>query len=306
MRLVFFGTPEFAVPSLAALHDASFDIAAVVTRPDRPRGRSRSTAAAPPVKRFAEQLGLPVWQPERPRGGEFLERVSAAGADLGVVVAYGHLLPAELLDMPRLGFVNVHASLLPRWRGAAPIQWAILAGDRETGVSIMRMEAGLDTGAVWSERRTAIGPADTAGSLTARLAALGAEALLDALPRITAGEPPTPQDDSGANRAAKVTRDLARIDWRQPAAIVARQIRAMDPSPGAWTTLRGDAVKLFAPATVSAPFAQSGDAIWRNGELRIAAGDDAVSVGTVQPAGRRRMSAAEWVRGTPLDGLHFE
>ncbi|MGH7583737.1 MAG: methionyl-tRNA formyltransferase, partial [Gemmatimonadales bacterium] len=304
MRLVFFGTPEFAVPSLAALHHAQFDIAAVVTQPDRPRGRSRSTVVAPPVKVIAEQLHLPVWQPERPRGGEFLDRIRAARADLAVVVAYGHLLPAELLAIPRLGFVNVHASLLPRWRGAAPIQWAILSGDAETGVTIMRIEAGLDTGAVWLERRAPIAPADTAGSLAARLAALGAEALLDALPRIAAGEAPAPQDEATAAHAAKVTRDLARVDWRQPAREIARLIRALDPAPGAWTTLRGEAVKLFAPAAPShASFAQSGHAIWRNGELLIAAGNGAVSVGTVQPAGRRRMAAVEWVRGTALDGL---
>ena len=306
MRVVFFGTPEFAVPSLAALHRTLTDIAAIVTQPDRPRGRSHSRAVPPPVKEYALQTGIPVWQPERPRGEAFLARVRDAGADLGVVVAYGHILPADLLAIPRLGFVNVHASLLPRWRGAAPIQWAIASGDIETGVSIMRVEEGLDTGAVWLERSIPIGDDETAGTLTGRLAQLGADTLLEALPAIGAGATPAPQDNARATHAAKVTRELARIDWSRSAAEISRLIRAMDPAPGAWTTLDGAPVKLFAPARpVDAPNEQSGSAIWRNDELIVGTGRGAVSIGVVQPAARRRMPAADWHHGAGGGAIRF-
>lgn len=320
MRVVFFGTPRFAVPSLTALLDAGIDVAAVVTQPDRPRGRSHSTLVAPPVKECALAAGLPVWQPERPRDDPFLSGLRALDAELGIVVAYGHLLPAGLLAIPPLGLVNVHASLLPRWRGAAPIQWALLSGDPETGVTIMRVEAGLDTGAVWHERDTAISEIDTAGTLTDRLAALGAEALIEALPRIAAGVPPVPQDDVGATHAAKITRDAARIRWDGSRAALSCRIRAMDPAPGAWTTLDGDDIKLFgvAPtahgATAAAP-SPSGRAPVPGaitgvggGGIVVTTGDgDAIEIAEVQPAGRRRMPGAEWLRGASLPpGARFQ
>ena len=312
MRLVFFGTPQFAVPSLRALCDAGMDVAAVVTQPDRPRGRSHSTLMPSPVKLLAVAAGIPVWQLERPRGELFYGQLRALDADLGVVVAYGHLLPPELLTIPRFGFVNVHASLLPRWRGAAPIQWALLSGDPETGVTIMRVEAGLDTGAVWHERDTAISDLDTTGTLTDRLAQLGAAALLEALPRIAAGAKPTQQNDVGATHAPKIMRGRARIRWDEPAAAVSCRIRAMHPAPGAWTVMGGTEVKIFGahvPAPRAAPSGESpGTITVASDAIVVVAGDaTAVEIREVQPAGRRRMPAAEWLRGANLaSGAWFE
>jgi methionyl-tRNA formyltransferase len=320
MRVVFFGTPEFAVPSLTALCDAGVDVAAVVTQPDRPRGRSHSTLMPPPVKLRALAANIPVWQPERPRDEPFCTQLRALGADLGVVVAYGHLLRPELLAIPRFGFVNVHASLLPRWRGAAPIQWSLLSGDPETGVSIMRVETGLDTGAVWHARDTTISELDTAGTLTKRLAQLGAGALLEALPRIAGGAEPVPQDKVGVTHAPKITRDLARIRWNEPATVVSCRIRAMDPAPGAWTTIAGVDVKVFGarvrarPAVVSqhpAPLhgrapvpgtvTDAGSAV-----IVITQDQSVVEIREVQPAGKRQMPAAEWLRGANLpSGARF-
>ena len=311
MRVVFFGTPQFAVPCLTALLDTGVDVVAVVTQPDRPRTRSHSTLLPPPVKVRALTGNIPVWQPERPRDEPFWGQVRGLGADLGVVVAYGHLLRPELLVLPRLGFVNVHASLLPRWRGAAPIQWALLAGDAETGVAIMRVEAGLDTGAVWHERETAISQLDTAGTLTERLSHLGADALLEALPRIAAGVPPVPQGDAGITHAPKITRELARIRWHEPAASVSCRIRAMDPAPGAWTTLAGAEIKIRgAPAGAqhAAPRHEPGTIIGAGPAVIVTTGlGGTVGITDVQPAGKRRMPAAEWLRGANLaDGARFE
>jgi methionyl-tRNA formyltransferase len=307
MRAVFFGTPAFAVPSLDALRAAQIDVAAVVTQPDRPIGRSHSSLVAPPVKQRAAALGIPVWQPERPRGDEFLAKLRAVHADIGVVVAYGHLLLPELLAIPRLGCVNVHASLLPRWRGAAPIQWAILRGDPESGVSIMRVERGLDTGAVWHERETAISDVDTAATLTDRLAQLGAEALIEALPRIAAGAEPREQDAVGATLAPKIHRQHARIAWSDPAHAVACRIRAMDPAPGAWTTVGAADIKLFGAEVVNAGDGAPGAMRIQDDQLLASAGGGAVLIREAQPAGRRRMRAIDWFRGASLaPGARFE
>ncbi len=301
MRVVFFGTPQFAVPSLAALLDAGITVAGVVTQPDRPRGRSHSTLLPSPVKTLALASGIPVWQPDRPRGDEFLAQLRSAGADIGVVVAYGHLLRPDLLAVPRLGCVNVHASLLPRWRGAAPIHWALLGGDRETGVAIMRVESGLDTGAVWERRTIPIGPDDTTGSLTARLAALGAAALVETLPAIARGVAPVPQQEAGATHAPKIDREVARVRWDQNAVAVSCRIRAMDPAPGAWSTLNGAEIKLFGAGIVLtdqydlAP----GTLQPREGALLVGTRDGAVAIREVQPAGRRRVAADAWLRGSP-------
>ncbi|HEX5633156.1 MAG TPA: methionyl-tRNA formyltransferase, partial [Gemmatimonadales bacterium] len=211
MRVVFFGTPAFAVPTLQRLLDAGHDVSAVVTQPDRPRGRSRSQLVPSPVKVTALAHGIPVLQPERPRGDEFLAELRAAAPDIGVVVAYGHILKPEVLAVPARGMVNVHASILPRLRGAAPIPWAIRNGDAEAGVTIMAMEAGLDSGPTYLERRTPIRPDDTGGSLTERLAALGADALVEALARmVDGGIAPCPQDHALATYAPKLGRDTAR------------------------------------------------------------------------------------------------
>jgi methionyl-tRNA formyltransferase len=303
MRVVFFGTPQFAVPSLAALLDAGIEVAAVVTQPDRASGRSHSTLTPPPVKIFAERAGLPVWQPERPRGDLFLQQFRSADAELGVVVAYGHLLPPELLAAPPLGLVNIHASLLPRWRGAAPIQWAMLTGDAETGVGVMRIEAGLDTGAVWLQRATPIDDNDTAATLTDRLSSLGAEALLDALPDIAAGVAPRPHDPAGATHASKVDRALARIRWDETARLVSCRIRAMDPHPGAWAVHRGVDIKLFGPKMVpSGNTSVDGPGMIESidGNLVVRTTAGALQIDQVQPAGRKRMPAREWLRGIEL------
>lgn len=300
MRIVFFGTPEFAVPSLEALIDLRESVVLVVTQPDRPRGRSRSNLEPSPVKARAESLVIPVSQPIRPRGDEFQAELAAAKPDLGVVVAYGHILRPEILAIPPLGMINVHASLLPAWRGAAPIQWSIAHGDRTTGVTIMRMEAGLDSGPVLLTHDTPIGPDETGGQLTQRLARLGAKALREAIERIRSGTATfTPQDHARATLAPKIGREVARLDWNLPADAVANRIRAFDPAPGAWSTLGDQEVKFFRPRPVAGEGAPGTILAAGGGALVVAAGAGAVDVGEVKPAGRGRMKAAEWLRGNP-------
>jgi methionyl-tRNA formyltransferase len=297
MRVAFFGTPAFAVPSLEALLRERFDVPLVVTQPDRPQGRSRSTLVPPAVKVAAEKAGLDVVQPDRPAGDVFRRTLEHARPDIGVVVAYGHILKPEILGIPRLGMINVHASLLPKYRGAAPIQWAMLDGETETGVSIMQMEAGLDSGPVLHTARTPITDEDNAAELTARLAEVGAQALIEALTLISVGTGrPRVQDHAAATLAPKIGRDLARIDWSLPAAVVARKIRAFDPEPGAWGTLDGQPFKFFR-ARASEGSGAPGEAIIGARELRIACGAGAVEVSEVQPAGKPRMPASAWLAG---------
>jgi methionyl-tRNA formyltransferase len=297
MRIVFFGTPEFAVPSLEALLRERQVIVGVVTQPDKPQGRSRSTLIPPPIKLVAEREGIPVLQPVRPIGDLFLASLRRLEPELGVVVAYGHVLRSEVLTVPTHGMINVHASLLPRWRGAAPVQHAILAGDEETGVSIMRMEEGLDTGPVFHRVATAIGPEETAGALAARLAVLGAAALGTVLPllperSITA----EPQDAAVATYASKIERETAHLDWGGDAATLVRQVRAFDPSPGAWTTHAGTPLKLFG-ARASTEGGAPGAVLAADHRLVVACGHGALTLREVQPAGRNRLSVDEWVRG---------
>ena len=307
MRIVFFGTPEFAVVSLRALLRERFTVAGVVTQPDKPQGRSRSTLVPPPVKTAALEAGLPVLQPARPVGDLFLAGLKRLEADLGVVVAYGHILRREVLDAPGRGMINVHASLLPRFRGAAPIQHALLAGDRETGISIMRMEEGLDSGAVLHRLATPITDGETAGTLTSKLAELGATALVEALSLLSAGPvKPQPQDESRVTYAPKISRETARLDWRRDALSVERQIRAFDPVPGAWTTLDGAPVKLFGalPAVGSG---EPGTVLAASDRLVVAAGGGAIAAREVQPAGRNRLAVEDWVRGRGVAaGNRFE
>lgn len=300
MRIVFFGTPEFAVPSLRALEGEGFDVAAVVTQPDRPQGRTRSEALPPPVKTAALEYGIPVLQPERPNDAAFLDELRQLRVNLGVVVAYGHLLKPELLATPTHGMVNVHASLLPKFRGAAPITHAILAGVAETGVSIMQMDAGLDTGPVLMRVPTPIAPDETGGELTARLAELGALALVEALTLIASGTVrPEPQDHSAATYAPKITREFAHIDWTRPPDWTARFVRALDPKPGAWTMLDGREVKLFGPQPADAgqSGAQPGEILATDPAFIVASGSGALQFLDVQPAGRTRMAASAWIRG---------
>jgi methionyl-tRNA formyltransferase len=307
MRIVFFGTPQFAVASLNALLRERFTLAGVVTQPDKPQGRSRSTLVPPAVKTAAQEAGLPILQPARPVGDLFLASLRRLEADLGVVVAYGHILRPEVLDAPARGMINVHASLLPRFRGAAPIQHAILAGDRETGISIMRMEEGLDSGPVLHRVSTPIADGETAGTLTTRLAALGATALVETLSQLAVrAEEAEPQDPVAATYAPKIARETARLDWTRDAASLERQVRAFDPVPGAWTALEGAPVKLFGgmPAVGGG---EPGTVLAASDRLVVAGGSGAIAVSEVQPAGRNRLTVEEWVRGRGIAaGSRFE
>lgn len=299
MRIVFFGTPEFAVPSLRALlrEEEAFTVAGVVTQPDRPHGRSRSTLVAPPVKTAALEAGLPVLQPDKPVGDVFRKQLEHFRPDIGVVVAYGHILRPEILSLPAKGMVNVHASLLPKHRGAAPINWAILDGDTTTGISIMQMEAGLDSGPVYHRVETPLDAAETAGALTERLAVLGSAALVEGLTLLKSGiARATPQDDAAATLAPKINRDLARIHWPDEAVAVARKIRAFDPAPGAWATLDGGEIKLFDAVPVPG-HGEPGAAVPVENALMVIAGSGAVRIEEVQPAGKSRMPVAAWLRG---------
>lgn len=307
MRVVFFGTPEFAVPSLEALLGEGFDVVAAVTRPDQPQGRSRSAAVPPPVKLAAEAEGVPVLQPLRPTDPALLERVRELAPDVGVVVAYGHILPPQLLATPRHGMVNVHPSLLPELRGAAPIEWAIINGLERTGVTIMQMDAGMDTGPILHQIPHHIDPDVTAGELAEHMSEMGALALVEALALLgqqDGGLKPRPQDETRASYAPKLTREVARIRWTDPAEQIARLIRGLDPKPGAWTELEGGAgeggggreVKLFGARAVAGAGAP-GEARATGDGLVITTARGAVAVDEVQPAGKSRMPAADWIRG---------
>ena len=297
MRVVFFGTPEFAVPSLQALLGEGFDVVAVVTQPDKPQGRSRSTTVPPPVKTAADAEDVPVLQPERPGDPAFLARLRALAPDVGVVVAYGHILKPDLLGLPRLGMINLHPSLLPELRGAAPVEWAILNGFKQTGVTIMRMEEGLDSGPILLQIPHDIDPEVTGGELAEHLSEMGAQALVEVLALFqTNGLEPHPQEHARATYAPKLTRDTAHIRWTDPAERVARLIRGLDPRPGAWTELDGREFKLFGARVVEGRGAP-GEVQQTDDGLRIATGQGAVRIEEVQPAGKARMAAAEWVRG---------
>jgi len=297
MRIVFFGTPGFAVASLQALLHNRFTVAGVVTQPDKPQGRSRSELIPPPVKVAALAAGIPVLQPVRPVGDVFAASLRRLEPDLGVVVAYGHILRPDVLLVPPRGMINVHASLLPRHRGAAPIQHAILAGDRETGISIMQMEEGLDSGPVLHHLVTPIGHEETAGDLAGRLAELGATALVEAISLYSSGRArPVPQDQANATYAPKFDREQARVAWQREAPGLVQQIRAFDPAPGAWTELNGSTLKLFG-GQVAAGSGEPGTVLQTGGRLVVAAGTGAVAVSEVQPAGKTRIPVEAWLRG---------
>lgn len=305
MRVLFWGTPEFAAPPLRALLGEGFEVVGVVTQPDRPQGRSRSALVPSPIKRIAVEESIPVFQPEKPRGVEFVETLRATEPDISVVVAYGHILPREAIELPRLGTLNVHASLLPEWRGAAPIQAAIRAGQTETGVTIMRMVPRLDAGPVLLQVPTPIAPDETYGELQLRLSELGALALIEALALIDIGEAvERPQDESGVTFAPKIEREDARIDWTEPAARIACAVRAFDPKPGAFTTLDGAEIKLYGARGASFEIGEGHAfpppgtvlAIDDSGAV-IACGDGVVRVTDAQPAGNRRLSVGELARG---------
>lgn len=298
MRVMFWGTPEFAAPSLRALVGEGFDVCAVVTRPDKPVGRER-TLTQPPIKQIALEESVPVFQPESPRDEDFQELLEAVAPDLSVVVAYGHILPRAIIDLPRLGTVNIHASLLPALRGAAPIQAAIREGLTETGVTIMRMVRALDAGPILLQSRTPVADDETYGELQGRLSELGALALIEALTLLDLGaSTERPQDDSLATYARKVDRDTTRINWSLDARDVANSIRAYDPRPGGWAVHRGADVKLFGARRMFDRSGPAGEVLAADPEgLVVACGEGAVRICDVQPAGKRRMQAVDWHRG---------
>jgi methionyl-tRNA formyltransferase len=300
---VFYGTPAEATPILAALLEVA-EVSLVVTQPDRARGRSKRLQP-PPVKVAAEAWGIPVSQPLR--ASDDAEAIAALTPDVAVVAAYGQLLKPSLLEVPGRGFVNVHYSLLPRWRGASPVVRAILAGDETTGVSIMQIDPGLDTGPVFAAAATPIRPNEAGGELTARLAAMGARLLVETLPGIVAGTlEAEPQDDDLATAAAKVRTDEAFVDpARHTSTAVLRAIRAFAPKPGAWGLVNGERIKLRAARPVDAVQA-AGMAEVHEGQVILGASDGAVALRQVQPAGKGAMAAIEWMRGRRNEPAIFE
>jgi methionyl-tRNA formyltransferase len=299
MRLVFAGTPAFAAAALQALLDSGHEIDLVLTQPDRPGGRGMKVLPSE-VKQLAIRNGLPVFQPQSLKSVEAQERIRATRADAMVVAAYGLLLPRPVLEMFRLGCINIHASKLPRWRGAAPIQRAILAGDDYTGISIMRMEEGLDTGPVYLMREIEITPFETAGTLHDKLAVLGARCIVEALPGVAASTlQPLEQAESGATYARKIEKNEAAIDWTQSASGIERKIRAFNPFPGASSSIGGVSVKIWR-ALANADdggdpgmILQAGD-----GKLIVSCGAGILSIVEIQRAGGKRLATTEFLRGT--------
>ncbi|MCG6863276.1 MAG: methionyl-tRNA formyltransferase [Chromatiaceae bacterium] len=305
LKIIFAGTPEFSVPTLQALIGAGQDLRAVYTQPDRPAGRGRRITASP-VKQTAIANGLAVLQPATLRDDAAVRVLSGFGADLMVVAAYGLLLPPSVLAVPRLGCVNVHASLLPRWRGAAPIQRCILAGDRESGVTIMGMEAGLDTGPMYLKRSVSVSPGETAASLHDELAKLGASALMETLPGIVDGTLiPESQDEALATYAKKIGKEEALLDWSRSALELDRMIRAFNPWPVAQSKLRETVLRLWSSELpdVDAGSAQPGRVVSAGKKgIDVATGDGVLRITRLQPPGKRPMSAAEFLNARDLDG----
>jgi methionyl-tRNA formyltransferase len=311
MRILFWGTPEFAVPSLRALGEEGHEVVGVVTQPDRPAGRGQKVQSSAVKRAALEEGGIPVLTPEKPRGDEFLSAVHALTPDVSVVVAYGHILKPEVLEIPQHGSINVHASLLPDLRGAAPINWAIARGFETTGVTIMRMVAGMDAGPILFQVEEPIAPTETATELTARLSEIGAEALVETLALLQMGAlEEREQDHDLATFAPKVDRTVARIDWARAAAEVANHVRGMDEVPGAWTMHAGEPVKLFRPEALTGGHADAPGTVLRATPadgLLVAAGSGTVAFAEVQPPGKRRMPVADWIRGRGIaEGARFE
>ncbi len=297
MRLIFAGTPEFAAQALGAIVDAGHEVALVLTQPDRPAGRGMSLQPSA-VKQVALARGLDVFQPSTLKDAEAQARIAAVGAEVMVVAAYGLILPQAVLDLPRYGCLNIHASLLPRWRGAAPIQRALLAGDGETGVCIMQMEAGLDTGPVLLRGAFPIAASDTTASLHDRLAALGAKLVVEALGSLPLPAEPQPAD--GVTYARKIEKAEAVIDWSQPAAAIDRQIRAFNPFPGAQALFNGQTVKLWAATPVDGNGEIGAILAVDRSAIVVACGVGALAVSELQKAGGKRLPVQQFLAGHPL------
>jgi methionyl-tRNA formyltransferase len=306
LRIVFAGTPDFAVPALEALHAAGHEVVAVYTQPDRPAGRGQEVTSGP-VKRCAHALGLPVEQPATLRTPEAVAGLRGRDADLMVVAAYGLILPPAVLELPRLGCWNIHASLLPRWRGAAPIHRALLAGDAVTGITIMQMDAGLDTGPMLLRRPVAIGAREDGGALHDRLAALGAEAIVAAIDEHAAGRlTPVPQPAEGVTYATKIRKEEARIDWSAPAEAIDRQVRAFNPWPVAETRWQDRQLRVWSAEPAHAGPGEPGQVLEAGGgRIVVATGEGALALTRVQLAGRRAMTAAEFLNAHPLAGARL-
>lgn len=302
MRLVFMGTPDFAVPTLEAVAGSAHQVLAVVTRPDRPRGRGQELAA-PPVKQCARRLNLPVHQPERVCTAEFVEFLASLQPDAGVIVGYGKMIPQAVIDIPPRGIINVHASLLPEYRGAAPVQWAIAKGETRTGVTTMRIDAGLDTGDILLQRETGIGPEENATELSARLAVMGAELLLETLNGLEAGTiVPRKQDAAQATLAPMLKKEDGLLDWRRPAAEICNRVRGFVPWPGSYSSFRGRLVHIWkarlGEGAASGPpgsLSASGRRLW------VACGEaSSLEILELQLEGRRKMSAEAFLNGCHL------
>ncbi len=303
LRTVYFGTADLAVPSLWSLHAGNdTEILAVVTQPDRPKGRDLKTTP-PPVKTAALQASLPVLQPERARHPDFIRQLADLQPDLIAVAAYGQILPPAILELPRFGCVNVHASLLPRWRGAAPIQWCLLNDDVETGVTIMKMDAGLDTGDILTQAAIPIEPADNAQSLHDKLARLGADLLVQTLPDYIRGKiTPRKQPDAGATYARKIAKEDGKLDWSQPARSVWNRVRAFTPWPGAWTFLPAEPrpvlLKIWEADVGDPVSAPAGEILAADkAGILVACSDRALRIVRLQREGGRRLAAAEFLAG---------
>ncbi|ASK64588.1 methionyl-tRNA formyltransferase [Brachybacterium avium] len=307
MRLLFAGTPEAALPSLRTLLDSHHEVVGVLTQPDAPTGRGRKLAPSP-VKALALEAGVPVLTPATLRDQAVQQQLRDLAPDVAPVVAYGNLIPQAALDIPRHGWINLHFSRLPAWRGAAPAQRAVLAGQRETGMSVFRIEQGLDTGDILTSAPTTIGEFETAGELLERMAEDGASVLLETLDALAAGTATaTPQDHALATRAAKLSTAEARIDWTRPAAQVAAHIRGMSPQPGAWTLLDGARTKLLGveQSPEHAPLPPGRIEATKH-QVLVGTGTEVIALSTLAPAGKRPMRAADWARGAALaEGARF-
>ncbi|MBK7422175.1 MAG: methionyl-tRNA formyltransferase [Propionivibrio sp.] len=297
MKLVFAGTPEFSASALRAIIAAGHQVVLVLTQPDRPSGRGMVLHPSP-VKALALASGIEVYQPQTLKDAAARERLRAVGAEAMIVAAYGLILPQQVLDLPRFGCINIHASLLPRWRGAAPIQRAILAGDTETGVCIMQMEAGLDTGPVLHSESLPIAEDDTAATLHDKLAVLGARLIVEALQRLPL--PPCPQPENGVSYAAKIEKAEAWLDWRLPALQLARQVRAFNPFPGAATRLQGSPIKVWQAEMTAATGAPGVIAASDRNGIVVTCGQGALRLTGLQKAGGKRLSVAQFLAGTAL------
>jgi methionyl-tRNA formyltransferase len=302
VRIVFGGTPDVAIPSLEALADSRHELLAVITRPNAPSGRGKKLTASPVAQR-ASELGIEVLKPQRPRDEEFVARLTELAPDSCPVVAYGALLPQRVLDIPRHGWINLHFSLLPAWRGAAPVQHAILAGDQITGATTFRIVLELDAGPIFATVTEPIGPDDTAGDLLHRLSVSGAQLLVDTLDGVENGTlipTPQPERDSQVSYASKINVDDARIDWSQPVEVVHRLIRACSPTPGAWTTFRDERFKINS-ARISDTVLPPGGLQVTKRSVRVGTASRALELGEVQAQGKKPMAGADWARGVTFD-----